>query len=565
MDVEILIHGVPDGQDYFGIKNEQTNMELFYDSSIESVKFVVETKKQGNQAYAYYSYLRYKNMIGAGGRPGSYFGVTLRMDMYYQDVMLIYNLLDIVFKKHVVGTLLSQTSDGYKYSVPSFEHKKTEIENLQNALLQLIQTSCVVSKFLPLDKSFLNPISTTAVCNIYDITDSLMLTTIKKYSKVALSPDYPLNVIKEYEKKLVEAEKKGGGIVAAKDQTIAEKDATISSLNSTITTQQNKITSLEQDSKKKDNEIQQLKQSGNLAKLVANIKEPITALAEYFRIQDAQEQPPTLKYGRKNFMLGILSCGLSVIIIALCIFSLFRTPSSSPKENKKVEKLEAQVGSLNKEIQRLAGVLKLKNDTIAVLRTEVNQPQQVNAIPLKIDISGNGFSGQESPMLTNKIYTIKVLKQSGGDIPNNKGKWTLTNATLKSGRLTDAIIKIQPNAAGEVKLEYTPNDLTQFAPKSRSAQAKAPSETTSIQFSLILDPNEEEVIAGNTYTVKVSGYEGDVETWRFSGCDGDKNSTLSAKITIKADAQDIAVTFVPKGMQLDQAQDRKLTRKVKRP
>ena len=49
MDVELLIHGVPDGQDYYGIKEEQTNMGLLYDNSTESVKFVVETKKQGNK------------------------------------------------------------------------------------------------------------------------------------------------------------------------------------------------------------------------------------------------------------------------------------------------------------------------------------------------------------------------------------------------------------------------------------------------------------------------------------------------------------------------------------
>lgn len=565
MDVEILIHGVPDGQKYYGAKEEQTNMGLFYDNSMESVKFVVETKKQGSTAFAYYSYLRYKGMIEAGGRLGGYFGLTLRLDKYYQDAIHIYNLLEIVFKRYIVGSLLTPSGEGYKYTVPDFASKASDIAQMQQALIQLIQATCAPNKFLDIDASFIHPIAAVPSANIADVSDAAILASIKKYSKVVLSPDYELNIEKEYKKKVQEAEGKGGNIVAEKDKKIAEKDSTIASLNTKITSQQNQIAVLEQESKRKDTEIQQLRQSGNLAKLVTNIKEPIVALAEYFRVKDSQNHQPSPRYSHKNYILGILSCGLSALILALCVVTLFRNSPSTPIDNKKVEKLEGQVSSLNKEIQRLAGVLKLKNDTIAVLRTEVNQPQQVNAIPLKIDISGNGFSGQGSPMLTNKIYTIKVLKQSGGDIPNNKGKWTLTNATLKSGRLTDAIITIQPNAAGEVKLEYTPNDLTQFAPKSRSAQAKAPSETTSIQFSLILDPNDEEVIAGNTYTVKVSGYEGDVETWRFSGCDGDKNSTLSAKIKINADAQDIAVTFVPKGMQLDQAQGRKLTRKVKQP
>ena len=87
MNVEILIHGVPDGQDYYGIAEERTYAELFYDNSAESVKFVVETKTTGNIASVYYTYLRYKGMVGYGGRPGSYFGLTLRIDKYYQDVI----------------------------------------------------------------------------------------------------------------------------------------------------------------------------------------------------------------------------------------------------------------------------------------------------------------------------------------------------------------------------------------------------------------------------------------------------------------------------------------------
>ena len=90
MDVEILLHGVPSGQDYYGLKEEQKLAESFYTSSIESVKIVVEARKNGTTPYVYYTYLRYKNIVGAGGRPGSYIGITLRLDMYYTDVILAY-------------------------------------------------------------------------------------------------------------------------------------------------------------------------------------------------------------------------------------------------------------------------------------------------------------------------------------------------------------------------------------------------------------------------------------------------------------------------------------------
>lgn len=566
MDVEILIHGVPDGQKYYGTKEEQANMGLFYDNSMESVKFVVETKKQGSTAFVYYSYLRYKGMIEAGGRLGGYFGLTLRLDKYYQDAIHIYNLLEIVFKRYIVGSLLIPSGEGYKYTVPDFASKASDIAQMQQALIQLIQSTCAPNKFLNIDANFIHPISAFPSANIADVSDVAILTSIKKYSKVVLSPEYELNIEKEYKKKLQEAEGKGGNIVAEKERKIAERDSTIASLNTKVSTLQNQIIGLEQDSKKKDTEIQQLKQKGELSQLVAKIKEPIVTIAEYFRVQDTPKHSSTPKYSRKNYLLGVFSSVLSIIILVLCVLSLSRNSSVTPDENKKEGKFEAQVNSLNKEIQRLTGTLKLKNDTIAELRKSNHTNQ--DAAELSIDISGKDIRGTQfsrgKTMSTNQTYTITIFKKSGRQkLADDKGTWTLTNATLMSGNLTDAQIKIQPKDAGEVKFEYIPNDLTKFASISRSEQAKVPEGTNPIKFSLLLDPNDKEVIAGKTYTVNVSGYNGDVDTWRFSGCEGDKNSQLSAEIKIKADAKDIAVTFVPKGMQLGQAQDLKLTRKVK--
>ena len=327
MDVEILIHGVPDGQKYYGTKEEQANMGLFYDNSKEAVKFVVETKKQGSTAFAYYTYLRYKGMIEAGGRLGGYFGLTLRLDEYYQDAIHIYNLLEIVFKRYIVGTLLTPSGDAYKYTVPDFAIKASEIAQMQQALMQLIQATCTKSKFLDIDASFIHPITAVPSANIADVSEAALLASIKKYSKVVLSPEYELNIVKEYKKKLQEAEGKGGNIVAEKDKKIADKDSTIASLNTKVTTLQNQVAALEQESKRKDTEIQQLKQQGGLVQQVAKIKDPIVAIAEYFRIKDPQ--PLTPKYGRKNFILGVVGCSVSVLVLAMCIIMMFRSPGSS--------------------------------------------------------------------------------------------------------------------------------------------------------------------------------------------------------------------------------------------
>lgn len=332
MDVEILLHGVPSGQDYFGIKEEQKLAESFYTSSNESVKFVVEARKNGNAPYVYYTYLRYKNIVGAGGRSGSYIGITLRLDMYYTDVVHMYNMLDIAFKKYIIGALLTSTGESYKYISPDFNSKKSEIEQLQQGILQLIQSTCVFSKFVKIDNSFINPITNSPTCNIVDITDSTMLATIKKYSKVALSPDYKSNIEKEYEKKVQDAEGRGGSLVAEKEQKIAEKDkeinkknSTISSLNSTISARDAEIATLKQENKRKDQELAQNKQKGKIAQLIREIKEPITSLSNYFRVTESESRQPTPKYGKKNFYVGIANAALSIVVIALLVILAIST------------------------------------------------------------------------------------------------------------------------------------------------------------------------------------------------------------------------------------------------
>lgn len=530
MDVEILIHGVPDGQDYYGIKEEQTNMGLFYDSSKESVKYVVETKIQGKNTYAYYSYLRYKGMIGSGGRPGSYFGITLRIDMYYQDALHIYSLLDIAFKRYIIGTLLVPSGDAYKYATANFATKTADIGKFQQVLFQLIQTTCLPSKFLDIDASFIHPISAFPSANIADVSDAAILASMKKYSKVVLSPDYELNIEKDYKKKLQEAEGKGGNLVAEKDKKIAEKDSTIASLNTKVTTQQNQITTLEQESKRKDTEIQQLKQSGNLAKLVSNIKEPIVALAEYFHVQDSQKRQPSPKYGHKNFRLGILSCSLLVIILVLCVVTLFRSPADSSTD---VVDLNKQIKTLTIENTQLKKDIKSKDKIIADLKAMLPQTPVQTTLTIVVD----GYaSGQK--ISTDKTYTVSV-RNGNNKYDNGKGIWTLTNAQI-TGTKTNAQIKFKPQSDGLVKLEYKPNDAN-YKCDAITIQAEKPAQTTINLRIDVADYTTGKLSTDKTYTVTVKKgnqkYDNGKGKWIITNADINKGKDTDAQITIKPDGK----------------------------
>ena len=539
MDLELLIHGVPDGQDYYGITEEQTNVGLFYDSSAESVKFVIEAKKHGNKAFAYYSYLRYKGMIGAGGRSGSYFGLTLRIDEYYQDALHIYSLLDILFKRYIVGTLLTPSGEGYKYIVPHFATKAAEIEKAQQALIQLIQT-CVPAKFMGIDSSFIHPNTSVANGNIMDVTEGAILASVKKYSKVVLSPDYESNIEKECKKRIQEVEVKCGNIVAEKDKKIVERENNINSLNNTIASQKSQMSLLEQEIKRRDSE----KKKGDLVQSVDRIKEPITALADYFRTKDSQPKGP--EYGYKNYRLGIICCALSAIVLILCALTLFVAPKVSNKDDKASSK---QVTELTNENQRLKEKIAQLKYVIAQFGQQPTPPPQQEppiAVPIKsLQINIGGYSGSGS-LSTDKTYTISV--KEGNKQYSGPGQWSVTNATFTQGKPSDAQITIRPNGKGPVTLNFTAQNCTC---EPRTIQVASAITTTAVtKPKIIIEPDVKEVEIEHEYIFSVSGYKGK-GTWGLDGFSTTDDKSAS-KIKVKVidtgkGATKATISYTPDG------------------
>lgn len=490
MDVEILLHGVPSGQDYYGIKEEQNLADSFYHNTNESVKLVVEVRKKGNIPYVYYTYLRYKNIVGAGGRSGSYIGITLRLDMYYLDVVHMYNMLEMAFKKCVIGALLIPTGESYKYISPDFSSKKSEIEQLQQGILKLIETTCVFTKFAKIDNSFINPITNTPTCNISDITEEAMSATLKKYSKIILSPCYKSNLEKEYEKKVQDVEGRGGSIVAEKDKqllekdkTIAQKDTTITNLNATISTRDTEIGTLKQEIKRRDQELAQNKQKVEISQLINKVKEPIIALSEYFYTKDSVHRAPTPKFGKKNFYIGIVNIVLGTIVIAMLFMSLLKPikyANTSDELNNlgsqyetlvgKYSKLETEYNHLNNQYQSVLknnsdnkkhkdknvekiSQAKTKKKAKADVETKMNvvsDAKVTQSTPLELKYNMNP---KENELEVNKEYTFSIEGYHG------TGIWKMDGLESVSSdrKSTKIVVKGKVNADKAV-LSYTPDD-----------------------------------------------------------------------------------------------------------
>ncbi|MBO5816507.1 MAG: hypothetical protein J6R26_00970 [Paludibacteraceae bacterium] len=456
MDVEILLHGVPNGQDYYGPKEEQKQTETFYTKSNESIKFVIETKKVGSANYVYYTYLRYKGVIGAGGRTGSYLGITLRLDEYYTDVAHVYNMLDMAFKKFIVGSLMVANGDTCKYTCQDFASKKSEIDQLVQGIIQMIQTTWVTSKSTKIDNTFIKPVTSVPSYNIADITPKLILDAIKKHAKVNISPDYKSNLEIDCEKKMADVEGRINAALSEKDKVLEQRNTTITSLNNTLSSKQLHIEKLEKDLQAKNSELSKVKRSGDLSMALEKIKEPIKILSEHFRKQDTDSHVPTPKYGKKNFYLGIANSSLSAIaIILVSILLLVTIKPLETDVQKELKDLKAKYTHLQKEHTNLQERYDLLN---------ADTQESDKADESKSSNKKNNTQPTTKPSITAdskiKNKTVKVGEEYTFSVEgyNGKGVWKVDGFKSKSDMkgLSISVTAIEGGTGGKATISYTP-------------------------------------------------------------------------------------------------------------
>lgn len=190
MDVEVLIHGVPYGEDYYGVDDERRYCLGFYDGDkSDLVKFLIQVRKIADKTYCYYHYLVKKDVSANDSRQGSYFGMTIRMDAYCVNFKTIFEVLDLVFNGYVVGNVLKKTEiGGYKYLVSSFKDKEIGKE-LYDKVLNLLGMFLKKEEIASLNgltvKSGNYPSE-----NLNEVDEKWVKTALVQYGSIALSPYY---------------------------------------------------------------------------------------------------------------------------------------------------------------------------------------------------------------------------------------------------------------------------------------------------------------------------------------------------------------------------------------
>lgn len=192
MNVEFQIHGVlssgqktwkPDDKDYYA---------QFYSDQSEDALMVVEIVNRPHGISAYYNYLRNNNILSA--REGSYFGMTLRIDgAFCRDVKSIYMILDTLFNKMIVGSLLTQKGEKYEYTIDSFNNKNDYLLQIEKQFTNMLNAFCSAQDFFDISSDYVSKGAKLSV-NAYEITIPIVVETIKQRAKLYLSPTFQSKV-----------------------------------------------------------------------------------------------------------------------------------------------------------------------------------------------------------------------------------------------------------------------------------------------------------------------------------------------------------------------------------
>lgn len=278
MDVEFFIHGVPDGNDFFGLAEDKMYFDIFYSGEAEN-RLLIQTRISGGKLYCYYNYIVGKDVISYSKRQGSYFGITLRLDQYCIDFSKIYRLLDTAYNLYCVNSLLAQTGGNTKYLVSNFKSAKNQTDRIKAKVIGLLQDGFSGNDFTALDNSFNSNSANSTLLkrNLLDCTVENVMSAVKQSGKIAISLSYPSQREKlqsqQYEQKI-------NSIKESYNSEKTRTDSELQQLKSTLKQREEENRQLYKDKYDLESRIREFKQIKRIDELIAPIKGPIALLAE---------------------------------------------------------------------------------------------------------------------------------------------------------------------------------------------------------------------------------------------------------------------------------------------
>ena len=250
MTVDLILHGVPNGQDMWGVNDDTHYFSTFYVQKDEKEFLNLEVRKVSGKSYCYYNYLKYNGVTASDERAGAYIGITLRFDAYYKDITNIYHTCEIIYN-NLLNAIFTKNGDNIKFKISKFEEMNSELNELKKKTINLINLSASSKDFIPISDSFFKCTGNVVKAFLLDCTPDNVMQALIKYGKVEISKYYPS----------INETKKLKGVEDRFSATITQKDKELQSVykqHDDLQKDQNKLQSLLEDAKKEISKLNKL-------------------------------------------------------------------------------------------------------------------------------------------------------------------------------------------------------------------------------------------------------------------------------------------------------------------
>ena len=460
MDIEIFVHGVPNGQSFWGKEEDRNYFGNFYgQSSSDAVKYLIQTRSSNGQTYCYYNYLIYHNVVGSDGREGSYFGLSIRFDAYCKDFIGIYKILDTVFTAHVQNKILKYQNGNYKYTIADFVSASDIMDKIKEAIWQLLKTTLTNESVCSL-RGFTIGGGKLPTGNLYEATTNDVEATVKQYGMIALSPYYPtvreMGMAQQYDSKLQSVkqqyEERYSAEINAKEQTNRSLSESLASLQKECAKLQEAIAHKDKIIAQKDsaitnleNHIKQIEKTQKAVKNIDLIKAPIIELADILggqRVRGENIKQKTEHHYSAKGLISLVKLIMLFVVFIVVVLQLFKV---SPKESNQLTHLDGCVTQLNEEIEEL------RNQFASGEQDETTTDPSVNEETVKINVEGYN-EGKNQYLQKDKEYVVTVLNSKN---PKD-GYWHISGGHI-NGKAQGESIHFVPTVDNEVEITYINN------------------------------------------------------------------------------------------------------------
>lgn len=462
MNVEFQIHGVLSSGQKTWKQEDQDYYKQFYSDQTEDVLMIVEIVNRPHGVSTYYNYLRNNNILSA--RVGSYFGMTMRIDgAFCRDVKSIFMILDNLFNKMVVGSLLVSKEDKYEYVIDSFAAKNDYLLQVEKQFSNMLNAFCSPQDFFEISSVYTSQGMKQSV-NALEITIPMAVETIKQRAKLYISPTYQS---KATQKKIADAKAEADAAVADANARIqAAEDAHSKSRQKQeqeYESWKKEKKALEeardaaiQDYRELEKKVRKAELNTSINAEISEIKQPLIQLAGLMaeRFQEdtygnVQEKPQPHKKERKEDKLFVwlpwAICILLGIALAGTIWYMGgnkNTDQSSiiKKQSEKIEQLEDSIRNMSNP----AGTSELQSGTEEAVVVE-EEPVLYDLSKLRINIKGLAVGA--GGLTSGATYTCEII---GGQYPKD-GYWVIYEG---KNRIQGNVFTVSSPSGTQVKITY---------------------------------------------------------------------------------------------------------------